>query len=143
LTIDFRPLTVADRDALESFYCSVQRVTHEVEDVIQGLADSLDFLSGTCSAWDGPKLAGVVAWQVRGDAWRIVVLGVSLRYQRQGLGRVLKAAVIDEARSTGAARVLSVVHEDNVAMARLNQRVWQARPIREPGSPYFDYEILL
>lgn len=122
-----RSLTSDDRGELEQFSC---RNFHEpwsdlVEELVQTLlADEIEAGRIRSSGlWpDGEALAAVIAWRPMDDAGDIhsIVLAVRNGHRRRGYGRILKAALVETARATGARSITSEVDYDNTPMIELN-----------------------
>ena len=125
-----RALTVDDLPLLAAFACArldepltevVQRDVrqHLAADVTQGRLVALGLFE------DDGQLRGVAAYQRRslsaGPIFRTEVVAVAVGGQRRGYGRMLKEAVISEARRAGAVAVDSRVHRANTAMLQLNR----------------------
>jgi GNAT superfamily N-acetyltransferase len=142
-----RALTADDRGSLASFTCArlgepwteaVQQAVREhlADDVAEGRVSAVGLFE------DDGALRGVAAWRVhyasqpvlcRGD-----VVAVAVRSQRRGYGRQLKEAMIVEARSAGAAAISSIVHRENVAMLRLNERLGAViEPVEDDPDHYY------
>lgn len=128
--VSLRHLTEADSEAFASFSCKGYRQpwTEELERAIRdGLGDALRL--GALSAiglWRDATLAGIAAWEISSTPTTIChchLVAVGNGYQRQGLGRMLKEAVLGEATKAGACAVTSFVHWDNQAMIELNHRL--------------------
>jgi len=119
-----RPLTAADEPALSTFTCVTYKEpwTAPVQEMIRDhLAGNL--ASGAVSAvgaWAGDDLRGVAAWRIEGNICHSVLLAVRTGQRRQGIGSMLKTAVLSEATAAGLAVVVSQVHWDNEAMIELN-----------------------
>ena len=56
----------------------------------------------TAADEDG-NLVGFVLWEQRSDEWEIAWIAVAKEHQRQGIGKMLMAAVVDRARQAGIA----------------------------------------
>jgi ribosomal protein S18 acetylase RimI-like enzyme len=75
--------------------------------------------------FDGDELIGVTAWTPNGrpDEWRIIVMGVRTGRMRRGLGTLMKQHVVHLAQASGVRLIISVVHRDNTAAQRMNERL--------------------
>lgn len=120
-----RSLGPDDRDELGRFSCRTFRepwsdVAEEM--IAERLADELarDPAVRAVGVWEDGVLSGVAAWRLDDDLCRSIVIAVRTGARRSGLGRKLKLHVLDTARSSGAAAVVSQVHWDNHAMLDLN-----------------------
>lgn len=71
-------------------------------------------------AWVGDDLRGVAAWRIEGNVCHSVLLAVRTGQRRQGVGTLLKSALLSEAQTARATAVVSHVHWDNDAMIELN-----------------------
>jgi GNAT superfamily N-acetyltransferase len=122
-----RALTTADEPSLLTFTCVNYREpwTALVQEMIRKpLAGNIAIGAvSAVGAWIGDDLCGVAAWRYEGEICHSVVLAVRTGQRRQGIGSLLKDAVLSEARAAGAAVVVSVVHWDNEAMIELNARL--------------------
>ncbi len=108
-----------------------------MQEQVRGLPAVLARDSGTraLGLWDEDELVAVAAFRhvavlrlCRND-----LLAVSRRRQRQGLGRVLKRAVLAAASDLGARAVDSLVARDNRAMLALNRGLGAV--VEEVGDP--------
>jgi GNAT superfamily N-acetyltransferase len=130
--VTIRALTAADRAALAGFTCA--RLGEAWADAVQETIrkDLVDHIaSGDVSALglfdDEGALCGVAAWRIYDVMPPVLcrsdIVAVAVRKRGKGYGRVLKEAVINDARAAGAVAVSSIVHRDNTAMIALNRRL--------------------
>jgi GNAT superfamily N-acetyltransferase len=119
-----RPLTSADEQSLSTFTCVNYREpwTALVQEMIRDhlVANIAIGAVSAVGAWTGDDLCGVAAWRYEDEICHSAVLAVRTGRRRQGIGSLLKEAVLSEARAAGAALVVSLVHWDNQAMIELN-----------------------
>ena len=78
----------------------------------------------------------MIAWKVRPDPWFIAVLATSSSHRRRGYARRLKHEVLARAQDAGADMAVSIVHEDNAEMLRLN-RTLEARIVQDPEDGHY------
>jgi len=126
-TVEIRPVTAADSDALARFSCRslADPWTDEVETSIHHLADELERTDNIVArgVWTGEELLAVVVWRMVPDTplCQSLVLAVQTGHRRRGYARMLKQRELDEARKSGCTVVISKVHWDNRPMLKLNK----------------------
>jgi predicted GNAT superfamily acetyltransferase len=115
---------VADEAPLSTFTCLTYKEpwTAPVQEMIRDhLAGNLAIGAvSAVGAWGDDDLLGVAAWRYEADICQSVLLAVRIGRRHQGIGSLLKAAMLAEARAAGATAVVSQVHWDNEAMIELN-----------------------
>jgi [ribosomal protein S18]-alanine N-acetyltransferase len=82
------------------------------------------------------QLAGYAGLMVVGETADVQALAVAASAQRQGIGRMLLGAVIDQARRSGARELFLEVRADNEAALALYVRAGFEQISRRPG--YYD-----
>ncbi|BAQ31626.1 ribosomal protein S18-alanine N-acetyltransferase [Bifidobacterium scardovii] len=79
-------------------------------------------LSGAPAASDEPVIRGYAGFWYDGEDAELMTIGVGKAYQRRGIAAALLAALVDEAKRQGAARMLLEVRVDNDPAMALYQR---------------------
>lgn len=140
-----RRLTGADRDLIRGFNCVwfPRRWEELLPELVEMVADGLAEGDGISAlgAFVGEELVGVAGWRADPDeasTWTVPLVAVRLGHQRKGLGKVLKLAVLDEARSAGIEYVVSRVHSENEPMLNINSALG-AELIREPATDWYGF----
>lgn len=111
----FRPATGADLDRLASLAAEAQTgawTRGQIADSLHGAGQILVVLLDT-------HIAGFAVLQTVLDEAELHEIVIAAEWQRRGLGRQLLAAVLDSARSAGAARLLLEVRAGNDAAIAL------------------------
>jgi GNAT superfamily N-acetyltransferase len=114
--VEIRPARAEDRDwiarQLRSSWGSTTIVSRGVAVDASGLPAYL--------ACEGGELVGLVTYRVDGAECELVTLDALVRWR--GIGSALLAAVIDEARACGCARIWLITSNDNLDAIRFYQR---------------------
>lgn len=126
-------LTPADRPQLERFDCgpgrriyTSQLVQHQFSDALPWCLENPDEAPDlhAIGLFDDDELCAVATFgPSREDpehTWTCDTVAVKAGRHGQGLGRRLKQEVLDRARALGARVLVSIVHEDNTPMLRIN-----------------------
>lgn len=126
-TIEVRPVTAADRDALARFSCRslAHPWTDEVERTIHQLTDELELTDSLVArgVWDGGELLAIAVWRIipQSSLCQSLALAVQTGHRRLGYARTLKKIELDEARHASCRVVISKVHWANTPMMELNK----------------------
>lgn len=126
--IELRPADTVSRDALRAFLISVW---HAESVVAHGERLEPLAMPGIVAVEDG-AIVGHVAYRSDGEAWEVVA--IAARPPGRGVGGQLLDAVVDEARSSGVARVWLTTTNDNLDALWLYQRHGFRLTELRPGS---------
>lgn len=117
--------------AASIFSCSRYRQpwTDEAQEIVRDyLADALRLdptIFGIGADEEG-NLRAVGVWKVLAyplSSWKVIVVAVDVRHQRQGLGRQIKEEIRSRAKRSGIKTLLSDVDRRNDAMIALNEQL--------------------
>lgn len=147
-TTSIRDLSPEDREIVANLRCVTFPRGWEARlpELVQMVADAIgrdDGLSAIGAVDEQGRLQGVAAWRQpveSPDTWVVPIIAVQLGVQRRGIGRSLKLALLDRARSAGIRFVISTVHCDNAGMLKLNEGLG-ARMRRLPADNWDGYYL--
>jgi ribosomal-protein-alanine N-acetyltransferase len=99
-------------------------------------ADGRHYVAAEMPSAGGPgpaPLVGYAGLWFDGEDGQVMTIGVSARHQGQGIGRLLMAELVGQARTLGARSVLLEVRVDNVPAIALYERFGFTRMGRRRG----------
>ena len=101
--------------------------THALQELVRrSIADQVE--AGDIEvivACDGHEVAALAAFgkTPREHVWVLHLLAVQVAWQRRGIGLALKEEVMAVCAGRGGQRIISAVHQDNLAMQAVNRRL--------------------